>query len=175
MRLLDAMDSADFATLTCPSCGRGAPRSAFGFKVVVDGTVVGMAACSLADQLGGLYPVSSVVITQLWVRPEDVGGLVGSRLVHRIAAAVGIRRVRYVVASGTRGVPDCRHLPAGFLDALGFSESVPGVQWRLDLKRTARVARAVRSASALVGRLLEGRRLEPAGRASQRVGWRTRR
>lgn len=175
MRLLNALDSTDFATLTCPWCGRAAPRSSFGFKVVRDGAVVGLAACSPADQLGGLYPMSSVVITQLWVRSDDVSELVGSQLVHRVAAAVGSRRVRYVVSGGTHGVPDCRHLPAGFLEALGFIESVPGVQWRLDLRRTAKVARAVRSASALVGRLLEGRRPAPAGRATRGVrGGRTR-
>ena len=169
MRSLVALASADLVTLTCPSCGRRAPRSEFGIKVVRDGEVIGVAVCSPADQLGGLYPVSSVVITQLWVRPDDVGELVGSQLVQRVAALVAERRVRFVVAGGTHGVPDCRHLPAGFLAALGFIESVPGVQWRLDLRRAAKVSRAVRSASALVERLLDGRRPAPAGRTTAAV------
>lgn len=170
MRSLVAVDSNDLATLQCPWCGRPAPRSAFGFKVVRDGEVIGLATCSPADQLGGLYPVASVVITQLWVRPDDVGELVGSQLVQRAAAVVvGTRRLRYLVAGGTHGPSDCRHLPARFLAALGFTESVPGVQWRLDLRRTARVKQAMRSASALMGRLLDGRRPAPAGRTTRGV------
>ncbi len=167
MRSIVSLDSVDLAGLTCPWCGRGVPRSAFGFKVTRGGEVVGLAACTPSEELGGLYPSSSVVIDQLWVRPPDVGELVGSQLVQRVAAVVGTRRRRYVVAGGTHGVPDCRHLPADFLAALGFVESVPGVQWRLDLRRTARVAQAVRSASGLVSRLLEGRRAAPAGRGAQ--------
>lgn len=169
MRSLVALDSTDLATLACPSCGRRAPRSEFGVKVVRDGVEIGAVTCSSSDRLGGLYPVSSVVITQLWVRPDDVGELVGSQLVQRVAALVAERRVRYLVAGGTHGVPDCRHLPSGFLTALGFTETVPGVQWRLDLRRTARVSRAVRSASAWVEQLLEGRRPAPAGRNTHDV------
>ena len=123
-----------------------------------------MLACSASEELGGFYPVSSVVITQLWVRPDDVGELVGSQLVQRLAAVVLPGRVRYVVAGGTHGASDCRHLPSGFLDALGFVESVPGVQWRLDLRRTSWVMRAARQLAAWVERL-PGRRPAPAGRS----------
>ena len=164
MRSQVALDSRDLATVVCPWCGRGAPRSSFGFKVLRDDEVVGMLACSASEELGGFYPVSSVVITQLWVRPDDVGELVGSQLVQRLAAVVLPGRVRYVVAGGTHGASDCRHLPSGFLDALGFVESVPGVQWRLDLRRTSWVMRAARQLAAWVERL-PGRRPAPAGRS----------
>ena len=165
MRSLVALDSHDFATVVCPWCGRGAPRSSFGFKVLRDDEVVGLLACSASDELGGFYPQSSVVITQLWVSPEHVGELVGSQLVQKVAAVVAPERVRYLVSGGTHGVPDCRHLPAGFLDAVGFVESVPGVQWRLDLWRTTWVARAARQVMGWVERLWPGRRPAPAGRS----------
>lgn len=167
MRALIALDSHDLTSLACPVCGRHVPRSAFGIKVVRDGHVVGLAACSPADQLGGLYPVSSMVITQLWVGPADVRELIGSQLVHRLAAISLRGRVRYLVCGGTHGEPDCRHLPAGFLDAVGFTESVPGVQWRLDLRRTTPIHQVVASASALVDRLWDRRRPAPAGRSTR--------
>ena len=36
---------------------------------------------------------------------------------------------RCLIAYGTPGRPDCAHLPAGWLERVGFKEHVGGVQW----------------------------------------------
>ncbi|HHU37859.1 MAG TPA: hypothetical protein GXZ45_00990 [Propionibacterium sp.] len=167
MRSLVALDSVDLRTLACPWCGRVPQRATFGWKAVRDGKVVGVLAAAPASELGGPYPPGSVVVVQAWVRREDVRELIGTQLVHRAAAALINRRVRCVVAPGTYGVPDCRHLPGAFLDKLGFAESIAGRQWRLDLRRTVVVPDAVRSAVTGFARLLRPGRPAPAGRTGR--------
>ena len=168
MRSLVALDSVDLRTLSCPWCGRVPQGATFGWKAVRDGQVVGVLAAAPASELGGLYPQGSVVVVQAWVRREDVRELIGTQLVHRAAGALTSRRVRCLVAPGTFGVPDCRHLPGAFLGKLGFVESVTGRQWRLDLRRTIRVTSMVRGLADGITRLMRPVRPEPAGRAGRR-------
>lgn len=163
MRSLVPLDSRDLRHLACPWCGRTPPRATLGFKAVRDGVVVGMLAAAPASD-GGMDPVDSVVVVQMWVRRQDVGELIGTQLVHRLAAVARDRRVRCVVAPGTRGVPDCGHLPADFLAGLGFTEAVAGTRWRLDLRRTVPVAGLVRAARDAVGRFVRNPRPAPANR-----------
>lgn len=164
MRSLVALDSLDLRSLACPWCGRVLQGASFGWKAVRDGEVVGVLALAAASELGGPYRQGSVVVVQAWVRREDVRELIGTQLVHRAAAASTARRLRSIVAPGTYGVPDCRHLPGAFLDKLGFVESVAGRQWRLDLRRTVTVPDAVRSVASGFARLLRPGRAAPAGR-----------
>lgn len=164
MRSLMALDSVDLRAQACPWCGRVPQRATFGWKAVRDGEVVGLLALTPASELGGPYPPGSVVVVQAWVRRQDVRELIGSQLVHRAAAAGTTRRVRSIVAPGTNGVPDCRHLPGAFLDKVGFVESIAGRQWRLDLRRTLPVGAGLRSVLDAVGRLVRPLRPSPAGR-----------
>lgn len=165
MRSLVPLDSRDLATRACPWCRRTPQGATFGLKAVRDGQVVGLLAAAAASELGGFYPNGSVVITQLWVRREDLGELIGTQLVQRLAARAVARKVRSVVAHGTRGVPDCRHLPADWLEGRGFVECVTGTQWRLDLRRTIRVPEAVRGMVDAAVRAVRPERPAPAGRA----------
>ena len=165
MRSLMSLDSRDLTSLECTWCGRTPPPAVFGFKAVRDGQIVGMLAAAPASSLGGLYPDDSTVIVQAWVRREDLGEQIGTQLMHRMAAAQTHRRVRALVAPGTYGVPDCQHLPAAFLDGLGFLETVPGAQWRLDLRTTVRVPDVVQAVTDAVARVLRPGRPAAANRS----------
>ncbi|MDO5533565.1 MAG: hypothetical protein Q4F65_02800 [Propionibacteriaceae bacterium] len=163
MRSLVALDSVDLRTLACPWCGRTPHGATGGFKAVRDGEVVGALAFAPGSDLGGMYPATSVVVLQLWVRREDLGELIGTQLVHRLAAAAP-PRIRCVIAGGTHGAGDCRHLPAPWLEGRGFDEAVVGAQWKLDLRRTVRVPGLVRGLVDGVGRLVRPARPAAADR-----------
>lgn len=166
MRSLQPLDGHDLRVLACPACGRTPSQASFGFKAVREGLVVGVLAAAPASELGGFYPRDAVVITQAWVRSDDVRELIGTQLVQRTAAVLAGRRVRCLVAGGTRGVPDCAHLPADFLERLGFVEFVPGSQWRLDLRSTVKVPDAVAALAAGLAGLVRPGRPAPAGRTA---------
>lgn len=167
MRNLLPLTGTDLSSLTCPWCGRAPSTATIGLKVMRGGTVIGLVAAAPASELGGLYPSGAVVTTQAWVRPEDLGEGVGSQMIHRLARQLTQREnrgVRCLVAPGTRGEPDCRHLPGAFLDGLGFEEYVTGAQWRLDLRRTIPVPDAVRAVGDTVGAWVRHARPSPASR-----------
>ena len=164
MRSLVRLDSVDLRALACPWCGRTPRGALFGWKAVRDGAVVGAVACAPASQVGDVHPPGSVVIVQMWVRSEDVGELIGTQLIQRLAAMCDPRRVRTLVAHGTLGAPDCRHLPGEWLESRGFVECVRGKQWKLDLGRTLRVPAAVREAvQAIVRAVRPGRPVSARG------------
>lgn len=163
MRSIRQAEPGDLRTRACPVCGAVPRWATLGFTVARDGEVVGFLALAPSDALGVL-PRGSMVVEQLWVRPEDVGEQVGTQLVQRAAAVLHARRVRCLVATGTRGVADCRHLPGAWLERVGFVEQVRGAQWRLDLRRAVPVPDAVRAAWAGVGRLVRPVRPAPASR-----------
>lgn len=167
MRSLVPLDSRDLSVLACPWCGRTPRGATFGLKAMRDGQVVGALAAAAASDLGGFYPPGSVVVVQWWVRREDLGELIGTQLGQRLAAQAHARRVRSIVAHGTRGVPDCRHLPADFLESRGFVECAAGAQWRFDLRRTLRIPEAVKCLVDAAVRVVRPERPAPAGR--QRV------
>lgn len=168
MRSVQPAEPSELRTLACPRCGRTPQSATLGFKVVRDRTVIGFIAVAPSDAVGVL-PVGSMVVEQLWVHPADVGELVGTQLVQRAAGVLHARGVRCLVAKGTRGASDCRHLPGSWLERVGFAEAVRGVQWRLDLRRTIPVRDAVRAAWASLGRLVRPERPAPAsGRITHR-------
>lgn len=166
MRSLMALDSRDLRELACPWCGRTPRAATGGFKAVRDGRVVGVLAFASASELGGMHPTGSAVILQLWVRREDLGELIGTQLVQRLADSAP-RRVRCLVVAGTHGAGHCFRLPSTWLERLGFVESVAGAQWKLDLRRTVRVPEAVRGVADALGRLARPARPAPAGRVGR--------
>lgn len=161
MRSVQPADVAELRTVACPVCGWTSRGSTLGFKVVRDRTVIGFVAVSASDAASNL-PQGSASIDQLWVHPDDVGELVGTQLVQRVAGHLNARGVRLLVARGTRGASDCRHLPGAWLERMGFVEHVRGVQWRLDLRRTVPVVDAARAAWATLVRLARPERPSPA-------------
>ena len=163
MRSLVPLDSRDLATRACPWCGRTPRGASGGFKAVREGRVVGALAFAAGADLGGMYPANSIVVLQLWVRREDLGELIGTQLVQRLAAAAP-QRTRCVIAAGTHRAGDCCRLPAAWLEGRGFVEAVVGAQWKLDLRRTVPVTGVVRGALDAVGRLVRPPRPSPAGR-----------
>ena len=127
MRSLVELDSHDLRELACPWCGRTPRGASGGFKAVREGRVVGALAFAAGADLGGMYPANSIVVLQLWVRREDLGELIGTQLVQRLAAAAP-QRTRCVIAAGTHRAGDCRRLPAAWLEAYdaGRDRSVSG-------------------------------------------------
>lgn len=168
MRSILVAEPADLRGLACPVCG-GVPAAAeMGFKVVRDREVIGFVACASSEALG-LLPRGALAIDQLWVCPDDVGELVGTQLVQRVAGYAHTRGVRFLVARGTHGHADCRRLPGTWLERVGFVENVRGVQWRLDLRRTVVVPDALRAAWSSVERLVSRPNPAPAtGGSAQR-------
>ncbi|WP_040159238.1 GNAT family N-acetyltransferase [Nigerium massiliense] len=162
MRSLTSLEPADFRELSCPWCGSTPGDASAGFKVSRGGRTIGMIAVSPPDRGRDLCPPRSVVLTQLWVAPADLGEHVGTQLLQRLCAHLVSQRVRCLVAYGRPGRPDCGHPPAGWLEQQGFAEHIAGVQWRLDLRRTARVPEWARGAR----RWASGLRLAPDGGAT---------
>ena len=168
MRSVQPADFVDLRALACPRCGATPRDATLGFKVVRDREVLGFLALAPSDAVGVL-PRGSMLVEQLWVRQDDVGELIGTQLLQRAAGALHARGVRCLVARGTLGVSDCRHLPGAWLEHVGFVVQVRGVQWRLDLRRTLPVPDAVRAAWAAAGGVLRPGRATPAtGRLTAR-------
>lgn len=163
MRTLVPLDSRDLSSLACAWCGQPPSDATGGFKALRDGEVVGMIAVAPAPADGAHAP-QTCVVRQLWVLPGHTTELIGTQLVQRELRDVTDRGIRFLVAPGTHGVPDCRHLPGAWLTKLGFVESVRGAQWRLDLRRTVRVRAAVRTAAETLARVVRLQKAAPANR-----------
>lgn len=164
MRTLVPLDARDLAGLGCPWCGRPPADASGGFKALRDADVVGVVAIAPAPP-DGTQAAQTVLVRQLWVRPDHTSELIGSQLVHRVMRELSDRGIRFLVAPGTHAVPDCRHLPAAWLEKLGFVESVRGAQWRLDLRRTIRVRNAALAAVESLVRVVRPQRAAPANRS----------
>ncbi|MFV0407425.1 MAG: GNAT family N-acetyltransferase [Propioniciclava sp.] len=164
MRRVSPLDSGELGELVCPGCGRTPGAATFGLQTVRDGRTIGMLGAMDAEAAGGFYPRASIVITQLWVRPEDRGELVGTQLVQRLAAQVARHRIRCIVAHGTYAAATCQQLPAEWLEQRGFVAAQARGQWRLDLRRTVWVPHAVRVTLQAGLRALHPERPAPASR-----------
>lgn len=165
MRRVVPLDSIDLKELVCPWCGRSPGVSTLGLKTVRDGEVIGMIGAAESDALGSFYPRASVVITQLWVRREDRGELIGTQLVQALAARLYQRRhLRCIVAHGTPTAPTCQKLPIDWLENHGFTAAQARGQWRLDLRRTVRVPDPVMAALNATVRAIRPERPAPANR-----------
>ena len=145
MRSLVPLTEQDACRLICPWCGRAA-RGTGGFRVVRGGATIGAAVLAPPERGSDLCPPRSAVLSRLWVRPDDVGEHVGTQLVQRVCAELLASDLRHLVAYGTRGRPDCAHLPVGWLAVVGFADH-GGTQWRIDLRRAAPSLGFVRDAA----------------------------
>lgn len=165
MRKVIGLNSVDLTELACPWCGRTPGVSTFGLKIMRDREVLGLVGAAHADALGGFYPRASVVVTQLWVRPDDLGELIGTQLIHGLAARlVQTPRARCIVAHGTHRAGTCTEPPAAWLEHMGFVEAAARGQWRLDLRRMIRVPDVVRGALHATVRVLHPQRPAAANR-----------
>ncbi|HQD60447.1 MAG TPA: hypothetical protein PLS37_04410 [Propioniciclava tarda] len=168
MRTLVTLAPSDVAALACPWCGRCPDAAQRGLAVVRDGRTVGVLVLGAADAERDLCPPGASVIERLWVNPDDVGEHIGTQLVQRACALLVAEGGRCLIAYGTPGRPDCAHLPAGWLERVGFKEHVGGVQWRIELRRTVPVAELLADAVARLGQLVRpGQRPQPAGRVQR--------
>jgi hypothetical protein len=101
-----------------------------------------------------------------WVRPESVRSGYGKQLIQAASAALLSRKVRVIVADGSRRNERCTTPPREFLRAVGFVKGLDDRLWRLDLDRTVADRSSVLG---MFGRLIESLRPvtppEPAGGA----------
>lgn len=164
MRTLQPLEAHELGTLACPWCGRVATRASLGFKVTRGSDVLGAITVAPPEGEVGLCPQASLLITSLWVREGDQLEHIGTQLVQRAAAHALGRSVRCLVVGGSHGVPSCTRPPAGWLEHVGFVEHVAGVQWRLDLRRTAPITGWLRQVSDAVAQHLSPGRPAPANR-----------
>ncbi|MFV0452699.1 MAG: hypothetical protein ACK5LS_10755 [Propioniciclava sp.] len=171
MRRVVPLATHDLAELACPWCGRTVGVATFGLKTVRDGEVLGLLAAAHAEAIDGFYPRASVILTQLWVRPQDRGELVGTQLIQRLAARLAPGPTRCIVAHGTVSDPTCQQLPAAWLEDRGFTRSQARGQWRLDLRRTIRLPDAVHAALKSTVGVVRPERPAPAGRSAERLGY----
>ncbi len=164
MRNLVPLEARELRELVCPWCGRTPERGTSGFKVVRDGRTLGAIVLAAAEQERDLCPPGAFVVDRLWVSPGDVREHVGSQLVQRACAQLTSQRARCLIALGTRGRPDCAHLPASWLERAGFAKHGGGAQWRIEFKRTLPVLETVARAAQDVARALHPGRPQPANR-----------
>lgn len=169
MRSVHAISASELRTLACPWCGRAA-GGAFGYQAVRDGRVIGVLTLG-EPRSDAMLPSGSVVVSTLWIVPDEVGERVATQLLERACAKSLVIGRRWVVAEAHDGPADCRHPDEGWLERVGFVEHVRRRQWRLDLRRTAPVAGFLRTTAEALRRLLGGDgRPAPASRSRSADG-----
>lgn len=161
MRSVQPLDAAEVRKSVCPWCSRSPRRASGGFQVVRDRKTIGVIGYAPARESDGHAPSGSATITVLWVSPSDVGEHIGTQLLQRLIWQLRAGGVRCLIASGTRGVPTCDRLPADWLENVGFTEHVAGVQWRMDLRGTLPLWAWLKDAAAAASDQLRGWRPQP--------------
>jgi ribosomal protein S18 acetylase RimI-like enzyme len=172
MARLSLVTLAELPTLACPYCGRviaadtpwavaAATRWGWcGVKLTTEDHVAGLLLLSPLEETGHAMLMSA------WVRPESVRSGYGKQLVQAASASLLSRKVRVIVARGSRRSLRCSAPPSDFLKAVGFVRGLDDRLWRLDLDRTVADRSTVRG---MFGRLMDSLRPvtppEPAGGA----------
>ncbi len=136
MRSFQQLDANQVRRSVCPWCGKHPRRASAGLQVVRDRKVVGLIGFANARDEAGHSPSGSAMITVLWVSPDEVGQYIGVQLIHRLAWQLRAEGYRFLLSSGSRGVPSCASPPVQLLEKAGFTEHFAGLQWRLDLRTT---------------------------------------
>jgi GNAT superfamily N-acetyltransferase len=170
MARLSMVSLAELPLLACPYCGRtvaadtpwavaAAARWGWcGVKLTLEEQVVGVLL------LGPLEETGQAMLMCTWVRPEAVRSGYGRQLVQAASAGLLSRKVRVIVARGSRRNLRCSSPPRDFLKAVGFARGLDDRLWRLDLDRTVSERTGVRG---MFGRFVESLRPvtppEPAG------------
>jgi hypothetical protein len=148
MRSVVQLDASQVRQTVCPWCGKQPRRAAGGFEVRRDGKLLGVIGFAPSNDEAGHTPAGSAMITVLWVHPYELGEHVGTQLLQRLAWHLRASGYRYLVSSGSGRNPTCDRPPAEWLQGRGFTEHVAGLQWRLDLRRTAPAWRWLADAAA---------------------------
>jgi GNAT superfamily N-acetyltransferase len=172
MARLSMVTLAELPGLACPYCGRVVARDTpwavaaasrwgwCGVKLTVDEKVAGLLLLAPLEETG------HAMLMCVWVRPESMRSGYGRQLVQAASASLLSRKVRVIVARGSRRSVGCQTPPREFLKAIGFTHGLDDRLWRLDLDRTVAEKSGVRG---VVGRLIESFRPatppEPAGGA----------
>ena len=172
MARLSVVTLAELPGLACPHCGRVvAPDTPWAVAAAARWGWCGV-KLTTNDQVAGLLLLSPVeeagqaMLMCIWVRPEVMRAGYGKQLVQAASASLLGRKVRVIVARGSRLNASCATPPRDFLRAIGFTRGLDDRLWRLDLDRTVADKSIVRG---MVGRLIESLRPvappEPAGGA----------
>ncbi len=172
MARLSMVTLAELPGLACPYCGRVVPPDTpwavaaaarwgwCGVKLTVEEQVAGLLLLAPGDEIG------QAMLMCIWVRPGSVRSGYGKQLVQAASASLLSRKVRVIVAQGSRRNVRCQTPSRDFLKAIGFTRGLDDRLWRLDLDRTVAEKPGVRG---MVGRLIESLRPvtppEPAGGA----------
>ncbi len=172
MSRLSMVTLAELPALACPYCGRVVPADTpwavaaaarwgwCGVKLTVDEQVAGLLLLAPGEEPG------QAMLMCIWVRPESVRSGYGKQLVQAASAGLLSRKVRVIIAQGSRRSVRCQTPPREFLKAIGFTRGLDDRLWRLDLDRTVAEKSGVLG---MVGRLFESLRPvtppEPAGGA----------
>lgn len=164
MRTLTVLGAREASRCECPWCHRTPPRASRAIAAVRDGRRIGLLVLAPAEPERDLCAPGASVIEQLWVSPDDVGEHVGTQLLQRACAILIAEHGRCLIAYGSPYSTDCRTLPATWLAKCGFTEHVDGVQWRIDLNRTAPWASRISDAFASVVRSVRPGRPQTASR-----------
>lgn len=170
MARLSLVTLAELPTLACPYCGRvvaadtpwavaAATRWGWcGVKLTTDDQVAGLLLLAPLEETGHAMLMSA------WVRPESVRSGYGRQLVQAASASLLSRKVRVIVARGSRRSLRCSAPPRDFLKAIGFTRGLDDRLWRLDLDRTVADRATVRG---MFDRIIDSLRPvsppEPAG------------
>ncbi|MGV8907813.1 MAG: GNAT family N-acetyltransferase [Propionicimonas sp.] len=166
------MTLAELPTLACPYCGRvvaadtpwavaAATRWGWcGVKLTTEDHVAGLLLLAPLEETGHAMLMSA------WVGPASVRSGYGKQLVQAASASLLSRKVRVIVARGSRRSLRCSAPPRDFLKAVGFVKGLDDRLWRLDLDRTVADRSPVRG---MFDRLIDSLRPvtppEPAGGA----------
>lgn len=172
MSRLSMVTLAELSGLACPYCGRAVAADTpwavaaatrwgwCGAKLTVDEQVAGLLLLAPGDEIG------QAMLMCVWVRPSSVRSGYGRQLVQAASAGLLSRKVRVIVAQGSRHSVRCQAPARDFLKAIGFTRGLDDRLWRLDLDRTVSEKSGVLG---MVGRLFESLRPvtppEPAGGA----------
>jgi ribosomal protein S18 acetylase RimI-like enzyme len=158
MAKTSTLSASELAALPCPYCGRvvqpktewaQAAMTAWGFAAI---------AVTRADEVAGVLALApgeradEARIKMVWVRPESSGYGLGRQLVQAAAAELFRRRMKALVASGSRSNFTCASPPREFLMEVGFTRRPDQRLYRLDLRQTV----LGRTHLGLFGRLVRG-------------------
>lgn len=172
MARLSMVTLAELPSLPCPYCGQtvtpdtpwavaAATRWGWcGVKLTVDDEVAGVLL------IGPLEDTGEAMLMGVWVRPDSVRSGYGRQLSQAAAAGLVNRKVRVILARGSRRNERCSVPPRDFLRAIGFTRGLDDRLWRLDLDRAVVERPSVRG---VLGRVIASLRPvappEPAGGA----------
>ena len=141
MAKTSTLTASELSSLACPYCGRAvAATTEWAQTAAATWGFTGIAV-KRADEVAGVLALApgerpdEARIKMLWIRPESSGYGLGRQLVQAAAAELLRRRVRAVLASGTRSNPTCASLPRDFLLEVGFTRRPGERLYRLDLRQ----------------------------------------